>query len=427
MPQVNADFPEKLAFLFEPSRYKVLYGGRGGAKSWGIARALLVLGARRPLRILCTRETQKSIQDSVHLLLSDQIESLQLSAFYSITKTQIVGRNGTQFAFAGIRQNVGNIKSFEGFDIVWVEEAQNVSKHSWNVLIPTIRKEGSEVWLSFNPELETDETYQRFVLNPPSNATVVRMSWRDNPWFTGVLKREMEDLKQRDEAAYEHVYEGQCKQTIEGAVYRMEMAAADREGRLCRVPYDPQLPVHTFWDLGFGDNTSIWFAQSLPFEFHIIDHLTGSLQGLAYYIKELKERPYVYGMHWLPHDGKAHELGTGKSIEEQLRGHFSPASIRCAPRLSLTDGIAAVRAIFGRCYFDREKCSDGLQALRHYKHEYDEEHKTFLSHPLHDWASHSADAFRTLGVAIKLQERPQQREPVTISQPRFAEGTSWMQ
>src|SRR6185437_8216085 len=180
--QIEANFPEKLSYLFKPKRYKVAYGGRGGAKSWGFARALLILGAQKPLRILCARETQKSIQDSVHKLLSDQVKALGLEEFYQVQKAAIIGANGTEFAFAGIRQNVGNMKSFEGCDICWVEEAQNVSKHSWSVLIPTIRKEGSEIWVSFNPELETDETYQRFVIRPYPGCEPVKINWSDNPW-----------------------------------------------------------------------------------------------------------------------------------------------------------------------------------------------------------------------------------------------------
>lgn len=198
MPEVLAQFPEKLACLWEPHRYKVLYGGRGGAKSWGIARALLIKGASQPLRVLCAREYQKSIVDSVHQLLREQISDLGLSSVYRVMESSIVGPNGTQFFFAGLHHNVGNIKSMESVDVAWVEEAQTVSKSSWEVLIPTIRKEGSEIWVSFNPELDTDDTYKRFVLNPPPGAAVVKTSWRDNPWFSDVLKDEAEFLRLRD-------------------------------------------------------------------------------------------------------------------------------------------------------------------------------------------------------------------------------------
>lgn len=411
----TVQFPEKLAFLFEPNRYKIAYGGRYGVKSWSFARALLLIADDPRIlwpertqgpRILCARETQKSIAESVHKLLSDQIVEMGLEGHFTVQQSSISATNGAEFIFAGIRQNVTNIKSYEACDIAWVEEAQTVSKNSWNVLVPTIRKEGSEIWVSFNPELEMDETYQRFVVFPPTGAKVVHTTYRDNAWLSAVMKQEMADLKKRDPEAFDHVYEGQCKQAVEGAIYRNELTAAEKEGRLTRVPYDAQYPVHTFWDLGFGDNTSIWFAQSVGFEFHLIDHLSASLHGLDYYVRQLQERPYIYGNHHLPWDGAAKELGTGRSIQEQLQ-KFYPGRVSCAKKLSVADGIAAARAIFPKCIFDREKCADGLQSLRHYRYEQDEKLGTYKREPLHDWASHDADAFRTLAVAIRMAQRPE--------------------
>ena len=184
----KAEFPEKLSCLFEKSRYKVLYGGRGGAKSWGVARALLILAAKDPLRILCAREFQTSLKDSVHKLLCDQIVELGLDTFYDITAATIRGKNGSEFNFVGLKNNVANVKSYEGVDICWVEEAQTVSQSSWKTLTPTIRKKDSEIWITFNPELETDETYQRFVVHAPDNAIVQKINWSDNPWFPDTLK-----------------------------------------------------------------------------------------------------------------------------------------------------------------------------------------------------------------------------------------------
>jgi phage terminase large subunit len=435
--KAEVEFPEKLDFLFEPHRYKVAYGGRYGVKSWSFARALLLIGLQPGLlwpgrtdgpRILCARETQKSITESVHHLLGDQIANMGLGERYKIQQTSISAANGAEFIFAGIRQNINNLKSYEGCDICWVEEAVTVSKNSWRVLIPTIRKEGSEIWISFNPELESDETYQHFVVKPPASAKVVHTTWQDNPWLSKVIIEEMRDLRERDEAAFDHVYGGLCKQTVDGAIYRVEIAAAEKEGRLTRVPYDSTQPVHTFWDLGFGDNTSIWFAQSMPFEFRIIDHLSGSLKGLDYYKKALQERPYVYGTHWLPHDGAAHELGTGRTIQEQLGDTFGKDRVKCTKRLSLVDGIAAVRAIFGKCYFDREKCADGIQSLRHYRYDRDENLGTFKREPLHDWASHDADGFRTLALAIKELQRPKEQQSQGTGQVRASRGEGgWMQ
>lgn len=436
--EISVEIPEKAEILFEPHRYKVLYGGRYGMKSWSIARALILIaldpsilwpGRTQGPRILCTRETQKSIEESVHHLLASQIESMGLSSQFTVQRSSITAKNGAEFIFAGIRQNINNLKSYEGCDICWIEEAVTVRKSSWTVLIPTIRKEGSEIWLSFNPELATDETYKHFIGDPPAGAKIVHTTWRDNPWLSQVIIDEMKDLKRRSEEDYQHVYEGVCKQSVEGAVYRNEITAAELGKQFARVPWDSTKPVHAFFDLGYGDSTSAWFVQTFPFEFRIIDHLSGSLKGLDYYVKAMKEKPYAYGEIWLPHDGKAHELGSGRTIQEQLRDHFG--NVKIAKKLSVADGIAAVRALFPRCWFDAEKCADGIQSLRHYRYEFDQEHKAFKREPLHDWASHDADAFRTLAVSVKeigaTEEEQHEQTPVGAfgSQTGQSSG-SWM-
>lgn len=212
---VKVELPRALLFLVsESARYKVAYGGRGSTKSWNFARALLGLGNSRRLRILCAREFQNSIADSVHKLLADQIAMLRF-AEYQVQKTAITNRlTGTEFLFAGLRHNIESIKSMEGVDICWVEEAERVSEASWQVLIPTIRKPGSEIWVSFNPAQENDPTYQRFVVHPPTNpdgtsaAIVRKVSWKDNPWLPEVLRQEAEYLRRTDPEAYQHVWEG---------------------------------------------------------------------------------------------------------------------------------------------------------------------------------------------------------------------------
>jgi len=158
-PATIAGFPAELRCLFHASRYKIIYGGRGSGKSWSVARTLLLRGTQKCLRILCGREFQNSIADSVHRLLADQIELLQLSGFYTVGKSSIVGANGTEFRFAGIRHNISKLKSFDVFDIVWIEEGQTVSKNSFDVLIPTIRKAGSEIWSAYHLETSLFRTY----------------------------------------------------------------------------------------------------------------------------------------------------------------------------------------------------------------------------------------------------------------------------
>lgn len=419
---LQADFPEALEFLFQPARYKVAYGGRGGTKSWGFARALLIMGAQRSLRVLCAREYQNSISDSVILLLADQIKALGLSAYYKVLKDEIRGvHNDTLFVFEGLHgKSVDSLKSFEGADIAWVEEANTVLKRSWEVLTPTIRKEGSEIWVSFNPELETDETYKRFVKNPPPGAVVRKVTWRDNPWFPAVLKTEMEHLKQTDYDSYLTIWEGHCRQTLDGAIYANEIRNATSENRITKVPWEPKKPVHTFWDLGKSDNTAIWFAQVVGFEFRVIDYYQSRGQNLSHYVKTLKDRPYAYGDMWLPHDAKHDLLASELTIEQQMKAHGF--TVRIAPQNSVATGIEAARSVFPKCWFDADKTADGLQCLRHYRYEQKSDGMSYTKAPVHDWSSHGADAFRYLAVSLTEPKAPVKLPPV----PHLAGGNSWM-
>jgi phage terminase large subunit len=396
----RAEFPVKLEGLFKKSRYKVAYGGRGGAKSWGIARALLILGAKSPMRILCAREFMTSMRDSVHKLLSDQIESLGLLGFYEITQASIRGKNGTEFSFVGLKNNIANVKSYEGVDVCWVEEAQTVSRLSWNILIPTIRKEGSEIWISFNPELETDETYQRFVATPPADCITMKVNWYDNPWFPETLKLEKDALKVRDEEAYNQVWEGLCRQTVDGAIFAKEMQQAEKEGRICRVPYDATKPVHAVFDLGWSDSTAIWFLQFVGMETRLIRYIEDSQKTISYYLATMQTFGYVYDTIWLPHDAENKTLAAaGRTIDDIVRAAGFKTQIM--PRVPILDSINAARTIFPTCYFDREHTADGLACLRHYRYEVDPDTGQFSRNPLHDHYSHGADAFRYIALMIK--------------------------
>jgi len=414
----NVQFPQKLAFLFEPQRYKVCYGGRGGAKSWGIARALLILGAKSPLRILCAREFQTSIKDSVHKLLCDQIDSMGLTGFYEITDKSIRGKNGTEFFFVGLRNNVTNVKSIEGVDKCWVEEAQTVSKTSWNTLIPTIRKEESEIWVSFNPELDTDETYQRFVLNSPANCKVVKINWSDNPWFPETLRLEKDALRDRDIEAYNTVWEGLCRQTVDGAIFAREIQMAELEDRITRVAYDATKPVHAVFDLGWSDATAIWFVQFIGMETRVIRYIEDSQKTISDYLAKMQTYGYVYDTLWLPHDAENKTLAAaGRSIDQIVRAAGYKTKI--IPRTPIVDSINAARTLFRNCWFDRENCYDGLQCLRHYKYDVDPDTKQFSKNPLHDQYSHGADAFRMLGLVVNEPKR-------RVSKPSYAMPQSWM-
>ena len=381
--------------LYEPHRYKVYWGGRDAAKSWAFGDALLTLGATRPTRILCAREIQKSIKDSVHSLLQNRIQALGLESFYKVLNTEIRGINGTEFIYAGLWQNIQNIKSIDSVDIVWVEEANKVSDNSWRTLIPSIRKPGSEIWVSFNPELKTDPAYQRFVLNPPPNALVKKVSFRDNPWLSKESRDEMEHLLASDEDEYNHVYEGELKQFADGAIYGKQLRKAREDGRIGAVPIEPGVPVNTFWDLGRRDPTAIWFHQRVGLQDRFIDYHESRLVDLDHYIRVLKEKDYLYGTHYLPHDGATVVLGSGDRSRQQILEDAGVSPIEIVPRIpNIMEGIELTRQSFASCWFDQERCEKGIDALSNYQFFWDDTGETFRERPAHTWASNGSDAFR---------------------------------
>lgn len=422
---LDFSIPKWASEFRSPARYKVLWGGRGGSKSHTVAKLLLLLGVEKKLRILCLREFQSSMRDSVHKLLCDQIELIGLKHLYEIQQNVILGTNGTEITFEGLRHNANKIRSQEGTDIAWVEEAQTVSKMSWDVLIPTIRKEESEIWITFNPELDTDETYKRFVVSPPKGTIVRKINWDQNPWFPEVLKDEMEHLKNQDYDAYLNVWEGHCKQSLEGAIYAKELRESQFAGRITRVPYSASKPVEVFFDLGWSDNTSIWFVQRIGFEIRVLKSYQNRHQALHHYLSYIQSQQYVVGTIWLPHDAKAKQLGTGLSIEEMARA--SGYNVRIVPSLSVEDGINALRTIFPSMYFDEENCADGLQALRRYRYKVNQLTGQISREPLHDDASHYADAARYIAVSLHEPKRPKLRLVTDVHTHMPAgETTAWM-
>jgi len=356
------------------------------------------LAAQKQIRVLCARELQNSIADSVIALLSDQIELMGLSEFFDVQRAAIYGRNGSEFFFTGLKHNVSSLKSFEGVDICWVEEGESVSKSSWKVLLPTIRKERSEIWVTFNPDLDTDETYMRFVVNPPHDTVVRKVNWSDNPWFPSVLVNEMETLKSRDMDEYLHVWEGNTRQMLDGAVYAKELRDAMEGNRIKEIPVDKSIPVSTFWDLGWADMTSIWFVQVIPGgEIRVIDFYQSCQKTIDHYMSVLQDKGYVYKDWWLPHDAE-HKNLTGKSTKDIMQAAGKP--VRITPKLSVADGINAARQLLTRSYIHATNCADGLQNLRHYRYGVDPNTKMFTNQPLHDQHSHAADAWRYVAVAL---------------------------
>lgn len=413
---IRWQFPEKAGLLFKPARYKVLYGGRDSAKSWSIARALLLEGAERPLQVGCFREVQKSIKDSVHQLLSNQVQELGLGRFYDVLATEIRGQNGTSFGFAGLSaQTRESIKSWEGLDRAWIEEAQTVSKRSWDILEPTIRKPGSEILVSFNPSMDTDETYQRFVVNPSDEVVSSFMNWNDNPWRSKVLDAARERMQAAAPDDYAHIYMGMCRPAVEGAIYYTEVSKLRSSGRLCNVPYDPMLKVHVVTDLGFNDYMSLILVQRLASEIRVIRYIEDRQRYIPSYHQELKDLKLNYGKLYLPHDGKAKHV-TGSSAEEQFRALGWDVEI--VPDIGLEQGIRKTREVFGRFYVDKSNASELVNRLGRYRRRVNSEGQA--STPMHDDESHGADGTRYL--AIVADQMSNDTHKVTDPNKAFRRG-----
>lgn len=412
-----AHFPKKLKFLFQPARYKVAYGGRGSAKSWSFARALLLKGINKPLRILCAREIQKSIKDSVHQLLNDQINNLEITSKYNVQQTEINGTNGTKFIFAGLsEQTVDTIKSYEGIDITWCEEAQVISERSWKILIPTIRKEDSEIWVSLNPELESDPTYMRFVKNPAPDSIVVMVNWRDNPFFNEVMEKERQDCLTRFPNDYPNVWEGVCRPAVEGAIYFDEVARMERDGRVCNVPYDPMLKAHIIFDLGFNDEMAVSIVQRHVSEIRIIRYIEDTQKTLAYYSNELRELKYNWGKVWLPFsDGFSKDFKTGKGSDQILAAlGWNVAKKEEVSNVDVEEGIRQTRLVFSRIYVDKSSCAALIESWKRYRRHINKQTLT-AGAPVHDQYSHGADNTRYIAINIDKMTNDTERKPMPMN------------
>ena len=232
------------------------------------------------------------------------------------------------------------------------------------------------------------------------------------------------------EAFFRQEYYCSFSSAVLGAYYGKEMRDIEESGRICTVTYDDTVPVHTAWDLGYSDDTSIWFYQVCGDEVHLIDYHSSNGENVEYYADIVMSKPYRYGLHWLPHDARAKTLASGgKSIIEQLSAIIGLGNMRIAPNLSLQDGIQASRVLLKRCWFDAEKTEFGVKCLREYQREYDDERKMLKDKPKHDFTSHGADAFRMLAVAWRKEEEPpkklEEMRGIVIGKPSFTLNEMW--
>lgn len=370
--------------------------------------------------ILCGRQFMNSLDDSSMEEVKAAIRSEPwLHRHFDIGEKYIRTNSGRiNYKFSGLDRSLDSIKSKSRIKLCWVDEAEPVTDEAWGKLIPTLREEDSELWVTWNPESKRSATDKRFRHGPPDpRVKICEINWKDNPWFPAVLDRtRRRDLEQRPDQ-YLHIWEGHYRQVFEGAYYVKELVAANDSGRIGAVAYDPLLPVHTAWDLGMGDSTAIWFFQIVGSEIRVIDFYEANNEALPHYAGLLKSKGYRYGDDWVPHDARVRELGTGRTRVETLKE--LDRKPRVVPDHKLMDGINAVRETLPKCWFDAKRTEAGLDALRQYRSEYDEKDLVFDDKPKHDWTSHAADAFRYLAIAWRelTPEKPQEDAIAALLKP----------
>lgn len=409
--------------IFQPYRVKTLIGGRGSGKSETVGRKLLMDGIEEGQNIVCGREFQNSIKESVHSMLAYLIEDMRIRREYDVLNTEIRGKNGTQFSFVGLARNIDAIRSMHNIKKFWVEEAHSLSQRSLDIIFPTVRAPHSELYFTMNPELEEDPAYQYLVVNPPPNSLVIKANYYDNPFFPEVLRAEMEAMKEKDHGKYLHIWEGQPLAAVAGAVFEKEMRKAQDDKRIMNVPYDKSKPVDVFYDLGRGDKTAMWFVQQIGYEFRFLRYYENNREHFSHYVKYAKDLEYALGRHYLPHDAINETLAAEKSIKKQAIDAFGQNAVVIVDRIPKKAlAIDAARGIFDRCYFDKELCADGLTCLRKYAYKVDEETGHVSREPDHDtpW-SHGADAFMAVGQSMLPLRKPKVELP-RAPLPRYMTG-----
>jgi phage terminase large subunit len=370
--------------------------------------------------VVCIREVQDSIRDSVKQLLSDKIASLGLEAEFEVLEREIRGPNGSLIIFKGMQSyNAANIKSLEAYDVAWVEEAQTLSQHSLDMLRPTLRKEGSELWFSWNPRYKTDPVDAFFRRFPPEDAISVSINWRDNPWFPDVLRKDMERDFEVDPDKSEHIWNG-AYGAGQGAILARWVNQAEREGRINdNVLFDPKgAPLEISSDLGFRDTASWWFWQRTLGGFRLIGYDGDSGLDAEDWCERLQKKltflrigPQELGMIWLPTDAKAKTFQSKHSSVERFLGVFGPTKVSIVPPSKKSDQISSARAVMPRCEFHKTRCEEGLDGLGAWEFEWNEDNNVFSREPLHNWASHPGDAFAYGSQTMEEQQPDPAPEP----------------
>lgn len=406
MATAKVELPPKLIPVFLGSaQYRGAYGGRGSAKTRSFAKMAAVHGMRCAEAgergvIVCGREFMNSLDESSLAEVKMAILSEPwLADYYDVGDKYVRTKNKLiDFAFIGLRHNLDSIKSKALIRLLWVDEADPVSEVAWQKADPTVREDGAEIWVTWNPERKNSATHRRFRIDPPADAKIVELNWRDNPWFSDWLnKKRLADMEKRPDT-YQHIWEGDFATVAEGAYYAECLNEAKTSGRITNISVDPLIQLRAYWDIGGSgakaDANAIWICQFVDRTIRVLDYIEGQGQVLGYYTSELRKRGYGSATCYLPHDGVNANSVTGKRYADHLAdaGFDVPPPIPHQGPGAAMQRIEASRRLFPRIWFDAGRTEPGRDALGNYHEKRDDERNVGLG-PEHDWSSHAADAF----------------------------------
>lgn len=429
MTTAQIELPPKLVSVFTgEARYRGSYGGRGSGKTRSFAKMSAVHGYRCGMageegQILCAREFMNSLDESSLEEVKAAIRSEPfLAEYYEIGEKYIRSKDGRiKYVFAGLRHNIDSIKSKARILLCWVDEAEPVTEEAWRKLIPTVREDGSEIWVTWNPESKRSSTNERFRENPPDGAKIIEMNWRDNPWFPDVLNQERLNDQDKRPHIYDHIWEGDYASAFEGAYYAIHLKKAHDDGRIGNLSHDPLMEVRAFWDIGgtgkLSDATAIWVAQFIGKEIRVLDYYEAQGQQLSDHIGWLKDQGWDKCTCVLPHDGGTKDKVYRVSYDTALQDAGFPVIV--VPNQgagAARKRIEATRRLFPSMWFDKDRTEGGREALAWYHEKLDEQRGIGLG-PEHDWASHGADAFGLMAVAHSLHNPNPQRRPRKARNP----------
>lgn len=410
MTKAQIELPPKLIPVFAtPADYRVSWGGRGSGKTRTFAKMTAVRGYQWSMKgesgtIVCGREFMNSLAESSFTEVAEAIRSEPwLAEHYDIGETYIRTKNRLiDYSFTGLRHNLASIKSKAKIKLLWVDEAEPVTDAAWDVAIPSVREEDSEIWVTWNPERKNSSTHRRFREDPPDRCLGVEMNWRDNPWFPEVLNRKrLEDQEKRPDS-YDHIWEGDFVGLVEGSYFAKQLSAARAKGQITALSPDPLMRFRAYWDIGGtgnnADAVAIWIAQSIGQRVLVLNYYEAQGQDLATHVNWLRSNGYENALCVLPHDGKTHDKVFPVTFEGELKkAGFDVEVVPNMGRGAALKRIEAVRRLFPNIWFNDATTAGGVEALGAY-HERQDAVRGIGLGPAHDWASHGADAFGLMAV-----------------------------